>query len=145
MKRLVITAFFTLSAAAPALADWQYDPSIAPAGMASGNGASTGLAVSCGNGGLPAFEITGYTLGNPQEDFVLQIDANPEDLYFADCQGTRCLLDMDTMERAQSFMAQLRAGSVLSVGLYRRGSLDSIPLAGSSAALDQLSARGCGF
>ena len=48
-------------------------------------------------------------------------------------------------EKYVDVMAQLRAGSTLSVALYRRGSLDSISLAGSSAALDQLAARGCGF
>ncbi|MEX3014565.1 hypothetical protein [Gymnodinialimonas hymeniacidonis] len=138
-------AFFAVAATQPAHAEWRYDPSMPPAGAASGGGANTVMVVSCGNGGIPAFELTAFNWPNPQEDFVLQIDGNPEDLYFADCQGARCMLDMDTMARAQSFMAQLRSGSTLSVGLYRRGSLDTIPLTGSSAALDQLEAGGCEF
>ena len=145
MKKLLFLAAAAFTFAFPVHAEWRYESGIPPAGSAGGSGSSTGIIVSCGNGGIPAFELTAFNWPNPQEDFVLQIDNNPEDLYFADCQGARCLLDMDTMERARSFMAQLRAGSTLSVGLYRRGALDTIPLTGSSAALDELAARGCGF
>lgn len=145
MKAPVLVAFFAVSVALPAHAEWRFDPSAPPAGAAMGSGAVTTMVVSCGNGGVPAFEITGHAPEAVQEDFVLRIDQNPEDLYFADCQGAHCLLDMDTLDRARSFMAQLRSGAVLDLGLYRRGSLDRISLAGSSAALDQVTARGCGF
>ncbi|WP_224815586.1 invasion associated locus B family protein [Hasllibacter sp. MH4015] len=140
MYRL-LTTLILLAFSGPAWADWTFTTQ----GQAQGPGARVSLVVECGNGGLPGFVIAGHDPGAAEEIFVLRIDDNPEDLYFGQCTGATCLLDMDTIARAQDFIAQLRAGSVLDIGLYRRGALDSIPLAGSAAALDRLAATGCGF
>ncbi len=145
MKKLIFAAAATVFLALPASAEWIFNPDAPPAGRAVGTGDGANLILECGNGGFPVVGIHGHNPGGPEEDFVLQIDENPEDLYFGDCTGAFCWIDMDTMERADAFWNQMREGTTLNIGLLRRGSLGSVPLTGVAQYIAEIEARGCGF
>ncbi|QQA41338.1 hypothetical protein [Pelagovum pacificum] len=135
-----------LLAAAPAAADWSYDPAPLPAGQAIGPGTNGfSVMVECANGGLPAVVFRGYDPGASEEIFVVEVDNYGEVLVGADCSAASCLLAFDTMEEAESFVSGMQYGSNLMVGLYRRGTLSEVPLRGSSAAIDRVLARDCSF
>lgn len=137
----LILALFPAAAAA----DWAYDPGPMPAGRATAPG-SGGLSVmvECGNGGFPGFFINGHDPQAAEEVFVVEVDERGEMLLGADCQGTSCMLSgFETMDQMFTLVRQLKAGSVLKLGLYRRGMLGEVSLRGSSAALSAIEARGC--
>ncbi|KAA9009779.1 hypothetical protein [Histidinibacterium aquaticum] len=132
--------------AAPAAAQWRYDPGPMPAGRAIGPGtAGYSLVVECGNGGYPAVLLEGYTPPQGMEPaFVASVDDRPEHLLFTtQCNASVCMMDFDSLDAVFGLLAELRAGQVLDLGLYRGGPLTEVPLGGSSAAIGQLSGRGC--
>ncbi|WP_373353683.1 hypothetical protein [Pseudoroseicyclus sp. CXY001] len=132
--------------AAPAAAQWFYDPGPLSSGQAIGMGErGLSVVVECGNGGLPAVLVKGYDPGAESDIFVWEVDSYGEQLIAAQCTGGSCLLEFDSMEMAESTVEGLRIGSLLKLGLYRRGELGNVRLNGSDTAISQVLARDCGF
>ncbi|GGL59287.1 hypothetical protein [Wenxinia marina] len=133
-------------AAAPAAAQWSYDPAPQPSGRATGAGTGgVSVAVECGNGGLPAVLVEGYDPGAAEDIFVWEVDRYGEFLVAGSCTGPSCLLTFDSIEEAESTITGLRVGARLALGLYRRGALSEVPLGGSDAAIGAVLARSCDF
>ncbi|ROU04301.1 hypothetical protein [Histidinibacterium lentulum] len=146
MRLLVLCLGLALSAEA-ARAEWTYDPAPLPAGEALGPGpGGLSLAVSCGNGGLPAVEVRGWEPPKGMEPlFVLSVDDGAEELIPGACLpgSARCLVSFETLDQAQGFVRALRRGSRADIGLYRNGMLGTVGLTGSDASIGRVGAGGC--
>jgi hypothetical protein len=145
--RLPALCLFLGLLAQSAAAEWSYDPAPLPAGEARGPGSGgISLAVSCGNGGLPAVEVAGWLPPEGMEPmFVLSIDDGAEQLIDGDCLDglAICMVSFETVEQAQGFVRALRRGSRADIGLYRGGMLSTVGLTGSDAAIGRIGAGGC--
>ena len=129
---------------AVAAAEWRYDPAPLPAGRATGEGLrGVDIVADCGNGGLPTFTITNMSPRSAEETLAVQFDGDPETILPAACQANACEIQFDSMWAFKSFLAGLRDGWVLRLGLYRGGYLTEIPLTHTRYALDEMEKRGC--
>lgn len=123
---------------------WQYDPSKGLAGQASIQGEQNStLLVDCGNGGFPALFL--LNANTPQSDSVVltfTLDGLPAQTYSVSCDSAAyCTIESD-YEATLAFTRGLMARNTLTVS-WNRHLIDRYSLAGSSAAISQMGARGC--
>ena len=117
--RSAILALCLAGLGSAAAAEWSYDPAPMPAGEARGTGAEgVALAVTCGNGGLPAVEVLDAPLAPGQEPlFVVSVDGGAESLVPGTCAGDRCLMEFDTLPDALGLIRALRFRNRVDLGL----------------------------
>ncbi|PWK60726.1 hypothetical protein [Roseicyclus mahoneyensis] len=137
--RPALAATLALALAGPVSAEWRSAAGLGDAPYAIGEGSNDiALVLDCGNGGLPAISVEGHAATIPEELFVISVTGQPEELWGASCDGSSCLLDLESVERARRLIGQLRGGARVEIGLYRRGFISEMSLRGSARAIDRV-------